>query len=60
MNPDTFSIRLRGVVARYAPERGELEWVEHGIYRSLTAQSVDLATLVRIAESLLRARTGNA
>lgn len=52
MDPDVVAVLVRGVTGRYSPTRGELEWVEDGVYRSLRAATLDLAGLLRIAESL--------
>jgi hypothetical protein len=49
-------VRIRGVTGRYSPERGELEWVEGGVYRSLGGTALDLAGLIKVAESLEEAR----
>jgi outer membrane lipoprotein-sorting protein len=38
--------------ARWFPQRGELEWIDRDIYRSVTVPSLDLQTAVRIAVSL--------
>jgi hypothetical protein len=45
-------VRLGDAVARYSPTRGELEWVIDGTYRSITAPTLDLATLLRVARSV--------
>lgn len=52
LSPDVITVRLRGTTARYSSERGELEWVEAGIYRSLTAGGLDLASLAALAGAL--------
>lgn len=52
LDPDTFAVRVRGVVGRYTPSRSELEWVSEGTYASVAARGFDLAGLVEIAESL--------
>jgi hypothetical protein len=51
LDPDVVSVRLGDAVARFSPTRGELEWVADGTYRSLTAPTLDLATLLRVAGS---------
>jgi outer membrane lipoprotein-sorting protein len=38
--------------ARWFPERGELEWIDGDVYRSVTVPSLDLETAVRIGASL--------
>ncbi|HEX9824530.1 MAG TPA: hypothetical protein VGB51_09100 [Actinomycetota bacterium] len=52
MDPDVLAVRVRGVTGRYAVSRGELEWVEGGVYRSLRGDGLDLAGLLAIASSL--------
>jgi hypothetical protein len=52
LDPDVARVRLGDVVARYSPTRGELEWVSDGTYRSLTAPTLDLATLLQVAGSV--------
>ena len=52
LDPDVARVRLGDAVARYSPTRGELEWVTDGAYRSLTAPTLDLATLLRVAGSV--------
>jgi hypothetical protein len=54
MDPDTFVLKLEDATARYSIERSELEWVEAGVYRSLTGPSADLGTLLDVARSLSR------
>lgn len=52
MDPDVLAVRVRGLDGRYSPTRGELEWVERGAYRSLGGGALDLAGLLRVADSL--------
>jgi hypothetical protein len=52
MDPDVFAVRVRGTLGRYSPVRGELEWVEDGVYRSLGGSALDLAELLGVARSL--------
>lgn len=52
MEPDVSSIRVRGTIGRYSPTRNELEWVEDGIYRSISGRALDLSGLLRMAVSL--------
>jgi Putative zinc-finger len=52
LDPDVARVRLGDAVARYSPTRGELEWVIDGTYRSITAPTLDLATLLRVARSV--------
>jgi Putative zinc-finger len=53
LDPDVQQVRLGPVVARYSAGRGELEWVDGGVYRSVTAPTLDLATLVEVARSVV-------
>lgn len=48
------ALELRGTVARWSADEHLLEWVEDGVYRSLSGPSFDLATMVRIAASMHR------
>jgi hypothetical protein len=43
---------LDGVEARWLLDRGQLEWIDEGVYRSVTVPSGDLATAYLIARSL--------
>jgi len=43
---------LDGVAARWLLNRGQLEWIDEGVYRSVTVPSRDLATAFLIARSL--------
>lgn len=52
MEAEVAAVRVRGVNGRYSPARGELEWVEGGVYRSLGGGALDLRGLLRVAESL--------
>jgi hypothetical protein len=52
MDPDVLAVEVRGILGRYSPVRGELEWVEDGVYRSVGGTALDLAGLLRVAESL--------
>jgi hypothetical protein len=52
VDPDVLAVRVRGVVGRFSPVRAELEWVEDGVYRSLRGTALDVAGLLRMAESL--------
>jgi hypothetical protein len=45
-------VRLRGVLGRFSAGRGELEWIEDGIYRAVSAPGFDLRTIAAIAEGL--------
>jgi hypothetical protein len=52
MDPDVLAVEVRGTIGRYSPVRGELEWVERGVYHSLGGTALDLAGLLRVAASL--------
>jgi hypothetical protein len=52
MDPDVLAVEVRGTTGRYSPIRGELEWVEDGLYHSLGGTALDLAGLLRVAASL--------
>ncbi|MGH2750422.1 MAG: zf-HC2 domain-containing protein [Actinomycetota bacterium] len=43
---------LDGIEARWLVERGQLEWIDAGVYRSVTVPAGDLATAYQIARSL--------
>lgn len=46
------SVVLDGVRARWSPDAGELQWISRGVYRSITAPSLDLGTVLAIANGL--------
>jgi hypothetical protein len=52
MDPDVLSVEVRGTIGRYSPIRGELEWVESGVYHSVGGTALDLSGLLRVATSL--------
>jgi hypothetical protein len=43
---------FRGTRARWTAELGLLEWIDDDVYRSISAPSLDLPTVVSIAESM--------
>lgn len=47
-----FDVEVDGVVGRWSPERGELEWISASVYRAVAVPSGDLATALSIAEGL--------
>jgi hypothetical protein len=51
---EVLAVRVRGTAGRYSPARGELEWMEDGVYRSLGGGALDLRGLLRVASSLER------
>lgn len=54
LDPDVLRVQLSEHSARYSPSRNELEWIDRGVYRSVSARSFDLAGLVQMAESMQR------
>lgn len=53
MDPDVSLVRLGNLTARYSPSRSELEWVDRGVYRSISGGGMDLGSLVSIGRSML-------
>jgi hypothetical protein len=51
-DPGALAVRVRGTTGRYSPSRGELEWMEGGVYRSLSGMALDLGGLLAVARSL--------
>jgi hypothetical protein len=50
---DMVGVDVEGSAARWSPERGELEWIDAaGIYRAITAPSLDLPSVVHIAREI--------
>lgn len=45
-------LALNGVEARWFPDRGQLEWIEGHVYRSVTVPTGDLGTALLVARSL--------
>jgi hypothetical protein len=52
---DEVGVAVRGTTGRYSYDRGQLEWIEGGIARSLRSPALGLAELVAIADSLVPA-----
>lgn len=50
--PGAQAVELRGTVGRWLPDAQVLEWVEDGVYRSLSGAGFDLPTLLHLAASL--------
>lgn len=46
------TVRGRGGAVRWFPERGEIDWLEGDLYTVISAPSLDLATMLRIAQGL--------
>jgi hypothetical protein len=55
---DQFEVRISGAVARWSPRDHRLEWVEGGVYRSITGPAFDLGSLVAVADSLRPVEAG--
>lgn len=49
---DMEAVRVHGVLGRWTPQEGTLEWIEKGVYRSVQAPAYDLPTALRIADGL--------
>ena len=45
-------VAVDGVVGRWSPERGELEWIDGDVYRAVAVPSGDLTTALRIANGM--------
>jgi hypothetical protein len=45
-------VLVGGVVGRWSPDEHTLEWIDAGVYRSLTGAAFDLTTMLRVASSL--------
>jgi hypothetical protein len=52
LEPDVVGVSLRGVAARWSPDRAELEWVEDGRRWSLRSRTIGFAELVALAGRL--------
>src|SRR5206468_7261688 len=46
------AVAVRGGIGRWSSEDHLLEWVEGGVYRSLSGPAFDLSTLLRLARSI--------
>jgi hypothetical protein len=51
-SPDEQAVSVGGVTGRWSPDQHLLEWVDHGVYRSLSGPTFDLAVLLKVAGSL--------
>jgi hypothetical protein len=51
-SPDEEGVTVGAVTGRWSPDQHLLEWVDHGVYRSLSGPSFDLAVLLKVADSL--------
>lgn len=45
-------VAIDGLRGRWARDRGEVEWMDHGVYRAVRAPSLGRAATVRIARSM--------
>ncbi|MGH9117929.1 MAG: hypothetical protein ACRD0A_08640, partial [Acidimicrobiales bacterium] len=52
IDPDVVAVAVRAVVGRYAPVRGDLEWVEDGFVYSLRSTGLGLGDLLAVADGL--------
>lgn len=52
MDPGVQKVLIGGLTARYSPRRGEIEWLEGGIYNSITYPSADLQALTVMVMSM--------
>jgi hypothetical protein len=50
--PDEEGVAVGGGTGRWSPDQHLLEWVDHGVYRSLSGPTFDLAVLLKVAGSL--------
>jgi hypothetical protein len=51
-SPDEQAVTVGAVTGRWSPEQHLLEWVDHGVYRSLSGPAFDLSVLLKVAASL--------
>jgi hypothetical protein len=54
MDPSVRRVQIGDLILRYSPRRGELEWVEGGIYNSIAYPAADLQTLTGMVRSMSR------
>lgn len=52
LEPDVVGVALRGVAARWSPDRAELEWIEDGRRWSMRSRTIGFAELVALAGML--------
>jgi hypothetical protein len=52
-DPEASRVPLGDLTARYSPGRGELEWLDDGIYRSISGGGLDLGSLVAMGLSIV-------
>ncbi|MFN2593439.1 MAG: zf-HC2 domain-containing protein [Actinomycetota bacterium] len=45
-------VKVGSFAGRWSAESGDLEWIDHGVYRSIALPSFDLTTALRIAAGL--------
>jgi hypothetical protein len=51
-SPDEQTVRIGALTARWSPDQHLLEWVDQGVYRSLSGPAFDLGMLAKVAASL--------
>jgi hypothetical protein len=49
---DLQPITVDGLSGRWSAQRGEVEWMDHGVYRSVRAPSLGRKATVQVARSL--------
>lgn len=49
---DLVAVGVRGTTGRWSPLQHQLEWVENGVYRSITAPGLGLSQILSLASSL--------
>jgi hypothetical protein len=52
LDPDARTVRVRGLDARWSPDRGELEWTEDGVVITLRSNTLALGELAGVADRL--------
>jgi hypothetical protein len=51
-SPDEEGVTVGMVIGRWSPDQHLLEWVDHGVYRSLSGPAFGLALMLKVAASL--------
>jgi hypothetical protein len=54
------AVRVDDAIGRWSPQRHLLEWMDGDAYRSLSSSSLELSSLLRVADSLQPATQGSA
>ena len=55
---DVQAVEVRGVMGRWSPGEHELEWIEGGVYVSLSGPSFGLTELLEVADAMVADRSG--